>query len=193
METPSFKIITLGSYSVGKTCILLRSTEPSAPLPSNYMCTIGVDFKLKMHFYNGASARLQIWDTAGQERFQHINKTYYKGSQGVILVFDITNKASFDRIPELLEDYKNCEPVSQAFVLVGNKSDRKDRQVSFEEGNNLANSLKIPYIECSALTGENIDKIFDLLVERITKTETPVNRHTLTPKFSSKVVNKRCC
>lgn len=193
METPSFKIITLGSYSVGKTCILLRSTEPSAPLPSNYMCTIGVDFKLKMHFYNGTSARLQIWDTAGQERFQHINKTYYKGSQGVILVFDITNKPSFDRVPELLEDYKSCEPVSQAFVLVGNKCDRKERQVTFLEGNELASSLKIPYIECSALTGENIDKIFDMLVDRITKTETPNNRATLTPRNSNKVVNKKCC
>jgi len=193
METPCYKIITLGSYCVGKTCILLKATEPTAPLPTNYMCTIGVDFKLKMHFYNGHSAKLQIWDTAGQERFQHINRTYYKGAHGVILVFDVTNKLGFEKIQDLLSDFKANESKTEAFVLVGNKIDKLERQVSNEEGRSLASSLNIPYIECSALTGENISKIFDIIVDQVIKVAEPAAKTTLAPRSTGKVVKKSCC
>ena len=92
MEPVTYKIIMLGSFAVGKTCLLFKAAEPNWKPSNIYQCTIGVDFKTKHLDYNNKNYKLALWDTAGQERFFHINKLYYKDSNAVMLVYDITNR-----------------------------------------------------------------------------------------------------
>jgi Ras-related protein Rab-8A len=112
--------------------------------------------------------KLQIWDTAGQERFRFITKTYYKGANGIIITFDLTNEDSFKNIKywikniEQYSDYKVCK------ILVGNKSDREeDRIISFEEGSKLAEQYDMKYIETSAKDNKNIYKTFSCIAKEI--------------------------
>jgi small GTP-binding protein len=189
---PHYKLVTLGSFGVGKTCILMRATDQEFKIPENYMCTIGVDYKVKMHEFNGKTLKLVIWDTAGQERYYSVNKFYFSGCQGVILVYDITNTESLDKIPMYLDDFKQYAQENCSYVLVGNKKDAKDRKVSYEQGEAMAKANNIPFLECSALTGENIDKIFDLSLLQFTAEEPKLEQK------SSFIVNhdrqkKKCC
>jgi small GTP-binding protein len=196
MDSLAYKIITLGSYGVGKTCLLLRVTGEGNIFPDKYLCTIGVDLKSTIHVYKNTSYKLIIWDTAGQERFFHINRLYYKDTNAVILVYDVTNPESFNKILFFLNDFKtNCRN-NCAYLLVGNKSDCEARKVQYDEGLELAKSLGIPFIECSAYTGANIDGIFDLLIEsihvsRINKIENK-NSIFIEAKNIKKPV-KKCC
>ena len=169
MEMPTYKVITLGSYGVGKTCLLLRACNTESKLPEKYQCTIGVDFKTKVHSLQNQKYKFAIWDTAGQERFQTINRLYYKETDAVFLVFDLTDRASFDRINSLIEDFQNYSEGSGTYVLIGNKIDKENKQIELFEIQKLANSMKIPYIQCSAYTGENIDQIFDILISELRK------------------------
>jgi len=170
MDQDTYKVITLGSYGVGKTCILMCATDDRLMFQENYMCTIGVDFKTKKHNYGGETHSLMIWDTAGQERYHHINRMYYRGCQGVILVYDVTSRDTFQKVELFKKDFeKHCEGKA-GFVLVGNKCDCVSREVSQEEGLRLAESLKVPFLECSAKKRLNIDRIFDLMVKEIKNT-----------------------
>lgn len=162
-----YKLITLGSYGVGKTCILMQATDSSFVFPSNYICTIGVDYKIKTHHYSGQVYKFTIWDTAGQERFYNVNRFYFDGCHGVILVYDVTSYESFEKIPSYIEDFQNHCVSKTCFVLVGNKSDAKGRQVLPDEGQKLAAKYEMPFIECSALTGDNIEDIFDAILQQM--------------------------
>ncbi|CAG9320912.1 unnamed protein product [Blepharisma stoltei] len=194
MEFPSYKVITLGSYGVGKTCLLIRATEENCVFSSNYMTTIGVDFKTKLHNYNGQFFKLMIWDTAGQERFHHINRLYYNGCNAAILVYDITSLFSFEKIQTFLDDYNKNTDGTSAIVLCGNKSDSLNRQVSYDQGKKLASQLGIPFIECSAYTGENVNQLFDILIQQLTrdnKLPTPAAKQTFVISKTKK--KKSCC
>jgi small GTP-binding protein len=169
MEPPHYKIITLGSYGVGKTCILLKACDSEARLSSRYQCTIGVDFKTKVHSFKNQKYKFAIWDTAGQERFQTINRLYYKDTDAVFLVFDLTNRASFERINSLLDDFRSYSGSPCVSILIGNKNDKPLREIQDWEVTQMANQLQVPFLYCSAFTGENIDKIFDILIEQLSK------------------------
>ena len=91
-----FKILTIGESGVGKTCLLIRYTENK--FQKNYLTTIGIDFKSKNITLHNKSVKLKIWDTAGQERFRNITQQYYKGADGIVLVFDLTDAATFEKI-----------------------------------------------------------------------------------------------
>ncbi|OMJ75569.1 hypothetical protein SteCoe_25266 [Stentor coeruleus] len=190
---PTHKVIALGMYGVGKTCILLRATEENFTFPKSYSCTIGVDFKTKMHSYDGQTVKLMIWDTAGQERFHHINRYYYNGCHAVMLVYDITNPDSLEKVSLFHDDFIKNSDGTAVFVLVGNKLDSNDRRVSKDQGENLANKLKIPFIECSAYTGENIEEIFDLIMGEIKyrEIEPAKEKNILVVKAVHK--QKKCC
>lgn len=188
-----YKLITLGSFGVGKTCILMKATEQGFKFPENYMCTIGVDYKIKHHEFNGKILKLTIWDTAGQERFYSVNRFYFSGCQGVILVYDITSLESFEKIPSYIEDFKQHASNECAFILVGNKKDSKDRKVMYEDGEALALSHSIPFVECSALSGENINSIFDMILEQLSAKEKYDENYR--KSFAIDVVRKpkKCC
>ena len=165
----TFKVLTLGESSVGKTCILRRYVE--GQFFKNQLSTIGIDFKSKTLQIGNHEIRLKIWDTAGEERFRNITSQYYKGAEGIILVFDLTKKESFDKINDWMKQIKvNTQSDEIAIVLLGNKKDIvNERVVSFEEGNERAGEYGIKYFETSALDGTGIDEAIQNLSEEIMK------------------------
>jgi Ras-related protein Rab-27A len=193
--------LALGSTSVGKTSLLYQYTDGT--FNDKFVSTVGIDFRTKRLIYrmpidsNGILGKeqkiqLQLWDTAGQERFRSLSTTFLRDAMGFMLVFDITNEESFNQIRgwlTLLRTHAYCaEP---DIVLVGNKVDLDaQRCVSQESGQSLADELGIPYIETSALSGENVEvvvnRLLDLIMARIEKsvdkTRLPARRVAGLPK-----------
>ncbi|XP_054638960.1 ras-related protein Rab-42b [Dunckerocampus dactyliophorus] len=165
-----FRVIMLGDSTVGKSSLLKRYTENQYLDSINE--TVGVDFYV--HFLEmepGVRVKLQFWDTAGQERFRSVTRSYYRNSVGALLVFDLTNQASFDHIREChAEVCERVQPYKVLFVLVGHKCDmdaHKERAVSREEAEKLALLLGVPYVEASAKTGQNVKAAFELLARGV--------------------------
>ena len=149
---------------------------------------------------------MTIYDTAGQERFNYLIKNYYKGTNGVLLVFDITNRDSFNKIDFWLKDLKeNADNIDNLFIyLIGNKIDLEDkRQVSFEEAKEYASKKNMPYIEVSAKTGQNIKKLFDEMIKgsilniinkgNLNNFQNPTIRLSFLDKEEKPIKNERCC
>ena len=125
------------------------------------MNSIGVDFKLKNIEIDSKKIKLQIWDTAGQERFKTITTSYYKGAHAILVVFDITDRDSFDHVRNWMADIDKFAKEGVLRILVGNKCDlAHSRQVSMEEAKEIANKYGIKYIETSAKDTINIDDLF---------------------------------
>jgi Ras-related protein Rab-1A len=125
------------------------------------MNSIGVDFKLKNIEIEGKKIKLQIWDTAGEERFRTITTSYYKGAHAILIVFDITEKDSFEHVKNWVADIDKFAKQGVLRILVGNKCDlEKQRIVSKEEANEMAEKLGIKYIETSAKDTINIETLF---------------------------------
>ena len=109
--------------------------------------SIGVDFKSKDIMVNGQKVKLQIWDTAGHERFRTITTSYYRGAHGIVTVFDLTERESFEHIEKWLDEINKYAKENVMRFLIGNKSDLVDkRKVSYEEARALANRLNIYYV-----------------------------------------------
>jgi len=171
-----FKLLIIGDSGVGKSSILLRFTEDD--FEEDQPCTIGVDFKVKMIEFANKKLNLTIWDTAGQEKFRSLTSSYYRGTQGIILVYDVTNRKSFEHLELWLGEidmYTTNEDVVK--LLVGNKIDRPDREVSKEEGAEFARSKAMVFIECSAKTRLGIQQTFEELVQKILDTPTLYSKH----------------
>ena len=164
-----YKIILLGDNPVGKTSILLRYVDRI--FREIYMITIGFDQRLKsIILKNGKSIKLQIWDTAGQDRFRTITKHYYKRMHGIILIYDVTDRRTFESIRNWVSIIREVATEKVTIYLVANKIDMKEnRKVEREEGEKLAKELGLPFMEVSAKDGINVDEIFEDLVERIYK------------------------
>ena len=124
---------------------------------------MGLDFKIKTIKIDDKYIKLQLWDTGGQERFKTITRSYYRGSHGIIMIFDITSRNSFDNIKNWLEEInKYSENIST--ILVGNKIDLDDkRKITYKEANEFAQMYNIKYIEVSAKNNININNIFEFL------------------------------
>jgi len=154
-----FKILLIGDSGVGKSCLLLRFADDS--WTETHISTIGVDFKIKTLDIDGKTVKLQIWDTAGQERFRTITSSYYRGAQGIILVYDITDLESFTNVKQWMGEIDRyaCENVNK--LLVGNKVDlEQDRKVQTATAKEFASSYQIPFIETSAKTATNVNTAF---------------------------------
>ena len=161
-----FKILTIGESGVGKTCILRRFVENK--FLKNHLATIGIDFKTKNIEIDGTPIKLKIWDTAGQERFRNITNQYYKGADGIILVFDVTDQKSFEKIKEWMSQIKaNTQADQIGLVLLGNKCDIEPRTISKNDGEELGKELGIEYYETSAMKGDGIAQAFEFLAKNI--------------------------
>ncbi|MCD7468899.1 Ras- protein RABC2a [Datura stramonium] len=163
----SFKILLIGDSGVGKSSLLVsfisNVVDDLAP-------TIGVDFKIKTLTVSGKRLKLTIWDTAGQERFRTLTSSYYRGAQGIILVYDVTRRETFTNLSDVwakeVELYSNNQDCVK--MLVGNKVDREsERAVTREEGIALAKELGGLFLECSAKTRENVQHCFEELALKI--------------------------
>ncbi|KAF3701312.1 Ras-related protein Rab-15 [Channa argus] len=160
------RLLMLGDSGVGKTCMLRRFTE--SEFDPSHISTIGVDFKMKTVEIDGIKVRVQIWDTAGQERYQTITKQYYRRAQGIVFVYDITNKPSFQHIAKWASDVEEYAPDKVQRILVGNKSDEDlERQVTKDQGNKLAETFGMEFFETSASTSSNISESFIRVTELV--------------------------
>ena len=155
----SLKFIIIGNQSVGKTNIINRFRKNE--FLNNYAITVCMDFSFCNVKINDKIFKLQLWDTAGSERFLSITKGYYSNSTCALIVYDITDKKSFDSVRKWIQECKNYTNNNINLVLVGNKQDLNEkRKVSEEEGKTLAKEFGMAFFESSALTGYNIDEIF---------------------------------
>ena len=161
----TYKILLLGESCAGKTYFLIQYTDKS--FPGNNIQTIGVDFKIKEIELNNKNFKLQIWDTAGAERFVPITKTYIKGAQGIILMYDVTDRNSFIKIKNWIKIIEANSSKKIPTFLVGAKIDKSNREVTTEEGKKLAEELGLKFFECSNKTGFNVEIIFKQLVKTI--------------------------
>ena len=161
-----YKILLLGDSSVGKTCFLLRYTENT--FQEIHMSTIGLDYKLKnVQLDDGKMVKIQIWDTAGQDRFRSITRNYYKGAHGIILIYDVTSRKTFENVRNWLTQIKEEVTDKVTIILIGNKIDNVEgRKVTTEEGQNMAKEYGLNFFETSAKSGINIDSAFNEMVKK---------------------------
>ena len=154
------KILTLGASQVGKSSIVLRYSDNK--FSSAFLSTIGVDSKSKTIKVNGDSVKVTIWDTAGQEKYKNITKQYYCGADGVLLIFDITDESSFQKLDFWYNDLKeNSQFQELSLCLVGNKIDlNQNRIVTREIAEQFAREKEMTYYEVSAKSGEGIAELF---------------------------------
>jgi Ras-related protein Rab-1A len=152
-----FKGLLIGDSGSGKSGLFDRFIK--GVFQDSYSHTIGVDFGVKIFRVGGRRVKIQLWDSGGRERFAFVRPLYYRGASGCILVFDVTNRESFDHIPNWIEELElNAGKIPS--ILVGNKID-STRSVAFDEARALCSQLKIPfYYESSAKDGIAVDEIF---------------------------------
>ena len=154
------KILILGDSNVGKTCLLSRFVDDTFTL--NHINTFGIEFKTKIINLNDKIIKYQIWDTSGLERFRRVTESYYKNVNGIIIVYDITDQKSFESINKwIIKQINNNVKNDIVKVLVGNKTDKEDRVISKEEGENLAKNLGMKFFETSAKQNNNIKELFN--------------------------------
>ena len=154
-----YKLVFIGDQSVGKTSIISRFQFDT--FDDHYQTTIGIDFVSKTVPVDDGTVRLQLWDTAGQERFRSLIPSYIRDSSVAVVVYDVTNRASFLNTSKWIEDVRNERGNDVVIMLVGNKTDLSDRrQVSVEEGEEKAGELDVLFIETSAKAGYNVKALF---------------------------------
>lgn len=166
-----FKLILIGDSNVGKSSILSRFSDNV--FLDTATPTIGIDFNTKLIRIEKKICRLEIWDTAGQERFSTLTSNYYRGSQGVFLVFDLSNKQSFSNVINWYNRARELGGENLIAILIGNKCDIEEdkRAISYNDGLELVQQLPgvIGYYETSALNGNNIENVFVNLAKEIKK------------------------
>ena len=163
-----FKILLLGDSGVGKSSLLLRYTKNE--FMPDMRATIGVEFGFKFLKIDNLQLKIQIWDTAGIERYRSLTSAYYKGAKGVIVVYDICRKKSFESIDRWIDDFKSKANEDAVILLIGNKSDlNEQREVGIEEAASIAQKKNLAFMETSAKDNNNVEKAFLTLFEKIMK------------------------
>ncbi|XP_044764230.1 ras-related protein Rab-35 [Coccinella septempunctata] len=193
-----FKLLIIGDSGVGKSSLLLRFADNT--FTGNYITTIGVDFKIKTINIDGQKVKLQIWDTAGQERFRTITSTYYRGTHGVIVVYDVTNGESFANVKRWLHEIEqNCDVVNR--VLVGNKNDTPERKVVLtEDAQRFADTMNIQLFETSAKDNMNVEDMFLAITRLVLRSKREMKERqnftqgdTVNLRKNNKQGKKKCC
>ena len=157
------KLLLLGDSSVGKTSILLKYI--SNKFDESSISTVGVDYMDKIIDYNKFKITLQIWDTSGEEKFRSITKNFYRNADGLLVVFDLTKKESYDHIRIWINEAKENNDKLKT-ILIGNKLDLKDeRIVAIDVAKQFAEKNNLKYIETSAKDGTNINESFQAIID----------------------------
>ncbi|XP_047695516.1 ras-related protein Rab-26 isoform X2 [Prionailurus viverrinus] len=160
-------VMLVGDSGVGKTCLLVRFKD-GAFLAGTFISTVGIDFRNKVLDVDGMKVKLQIWDTAGQERFRSVTHAYYRDAHALLLLYDVTNKASFDNIQAWLTEIQDYAQHDVVLMLLGNKVDSaQERVVKREDGEKLAKEYGLPFMETSAKTGLNVDLAFTAVAKEL--------------------------
>lgn len=188
-----YKIIILGMSEVGKTCLLINYFDKK--FQESNISTIGVDFKTKYFKFNEKKVKVNYVDTAGQERFHSIASNFLKNANGILLVYAVNSRISFDKLQEWVDEvnkFANNLPI----IIVGNKSDLEgERQVSREEGEDFAKKINCNFYEVSAKTGYNVATVFDEIAqvtfEHLIGQEDESRKNTI--QFGKGNEKKKCC
>ena len=198
-EILNIKLLTLGESYVGKTTLILNYMNPNIKTTNleRLYPTIGVDYQKKSVTIDNRNINVEIWDTAGQEKFKKITSQYYNGADGIILIFDITNKESFEKISFWIQDLSNKIDLDNiCLILIGNKTDLKDqRKVSVEEAQKYAAQYNIEYYEVSALKNVGIIEMMEFFIKKCYNNMKEKNNYSIT--ISKDGMNyyskKKCC
>ena len=162
------QLLIIGDSTVGKTSIITRFANGT--FDSNYLATVGLDNFTKDEIIDNKTIRIKIWDTAGQERYKSLTKGFFRNAEGVMLVYDVTNSETYENLKYWMQSIKNNlgENMGEIpIIIIGNKIDCQEREVSVEEAENFWKEQGFPYFETSAKTGENIDKTIKFLVKQV--------------------------
>ena len=188
------KIMILGNYSVGKTSFLIRFTKNK--FDETYLATIGIDYIYRIINIENKQYKLMFYDTAGEEKYKSIPKNHIKNVQGIILMYDITNKKSFDSIIDWISDVKEIKGENFPMILVGNKIDlNESREVTEEMGYELAEKNQIEFFETSNKDGTNIQEAGLEIVYKILS-ETKVNNlriERIGTANTNNCTSRKCC
>ncbi|KAF2459135.1 ras family-domain-containing protein [Lineolata rhizophorae] len=161
-----FKLVFLGEQSVGKTSLITRFMYDS--FDNTYQATIGIDFLSKTMYLEDRTVRLQLWDTAGQERFRSLIPSYIRDSSVAVVVYDISNKKSFENTRKWVDDVRGERGNDVIIVLVGNKTDLNDkREVTTAQGEDEARRHNLMFIETSAKVGHNVKTLFRRIAQAL--------------------------
>lgn len=152
------KVVIIGDSGVGKSALMVRKCEGT--YNDAFISTIGVDYRYQNIPVDGKTVKLQIWDTAGQERFRTITASYYRNNDVVLIVYDVSNHASFDHVAYWIEECSRRNNRKYLTFLIATKCDTKDRRVTTQEGIDFAKKHNLPYFETSAKTGDGVDAAF---------------------------------
>nr|XP_061823250.1 ras-related protein Rab-26-like isoform X3 [Nerophis lumbriciformis] len=144
----AFKVMLVGDSGVGKTCLLVRFKD-GAFLAGSFISTVGIDFRNKVMNLDALKVKLQIWDTAGQERFRSVTHAYYRDAHALLLLYDVTNKASFDNIRAWLTEIHEYAQQDVVIMLLGNKE------------------FGVPFMETSARSGMNVELAFTAVAKEL--------------------------
>lgn len=192
----NIKLLLIGDSGVGKTCLMLRYAQGT--FSETFITTVGIDYKYKFIEIDGKKVRLEIWDTAGQERFKAITRSYLRGAQGILCVYDVTDPASFDHVSNWMLQIKQYADLKVEKVLIGNKCDLTSRRaVTEEDGRQLAErSDRIPFFECSAKQETNVKEAFETLASKVLSNlavQTPDQSRSVIPSAKPPPEKRNCC
>ncbi|CAF3521665.1 unnamed protein product [Rotaria sp. Silwood1] len=199
----TFKILILGDSGVGKSSLMARYVH--GIFHSEYTATIGVDFQIAIINIGEYKCRLQIWDTAGQERFRSITSSYYRGADGIIIVYDVTDSKSFTNLKDRFADVQNLCETNIPKILVGNKDDRNNnvkKVVLTSDARQYAEQNNLLFFEISVKENRNITEVFDeiakLALQRRLKQSESTQFSTVDLRIQEKQIidndtKKKCC
>ena len=190
------QLLLLGDGAVGKTCLLKRYNENT--FTTHHLVTIGIDFISKEMTIDEKRITLKVWDTAGQERFRTITRSFYKQAEGIILVYDITKRETFESVHKWINSIHENADAAVITCLVGNKIDlEEERVVSKEEGQKIANQYEIKFYETSAKSNINVTELIEGMTrEVLTKVAAKVDVNRVSVGYSKGRKGKEksnCC
>ena len=166
------KCLVIGDSGIGKSSLMVRFTDDV--FNNHYISTIGVDFKIKTMVLNKKTVKFQIWDTAGQDRFRTITSSYYRGSNAILICYDVTERETFQNVKRWMEEVKMYSTGKPILILCGTNSDLNDkRRVSWSEGQECAEENDMLFFETSAKQNLNIKEIFESIAKH--KISTTIN------------------
>lgn len=198
-----FKLLLIGDSGVGKSCLLIRFADDR--YDESYISTIGVDFKIRTieldEDGSKKTVKLQIWDTAGQERFRTITSSYYRGAHGIIIVYDCTEKETFENVRQWLEEIERYAFDNVNKLLIGNKSDLTERKaVDTAVAKEFADQHGMPFFETSAKNATNVEQAFTQMaveiknrVGPISTANDPISRVQISQGHDAEQSKMSCC
>ena len=187
------QLLIIGNSSVGKTSILTRYS--SKTFNENYLATVGLDFFSKDETIDNKIIRIKIWDTAGQERYKSFTKCFFQKAQGIMIVYDVTSQKSFHDLQYWIDSLNSNMYQDISFVpiiIIGNKIDLPNREVTKQEASDYSREHKFHYYETSAKTGEGIDLAIRELVKKVMNGGKKNGKNNINLKQTKKKSGK-CC